>query len=358
MAKSNVNEKDKEIEKGALTVITEAQLPATKTLNDYKEMCIAVAKEKNDHINAFVALVDGMEINDEASISLANAHASDLNKAKQLIDKERLLLTSKLRDAVDEINSYYKINITDHADECIKRVKSRLLQASNEITRQKREQDRIAQQKLEKEQQRTKKHTDNIQNYLNTCMQEINDALDVKTLTGKFFTERISGAPKPESFEEFADNFNTAMTTIKQAAMDKIKFLKNNPTTNAADLVKKNEEFKKENETKTAAVHEKVVTELSNKAQEAVTTATVEAVAAKVDANTKVGGTKTYTYSTEVVDEKAIPRWFMSYDEKKAIAWMKEIANDKDAPAESRISNGDVRHGVKFFIKESVKLNG
>lgn len=70
----------------------------------------------------------------------------------------------------------------------------------------------------------------------------------------------------------------------------------------------------------------------------------VESKAAEFSTTTKFRG----TWKFEVVDESILPREFLMLNEKKVKEW---LSAHKDA-----LGNGEVQHGIKFFIEESVTI--
>lgn len=70
----------------------------------------------------------------------------------------------------------------------------------------------------------------------------------------------------------------------------------------------------------------------------------VESKAAEFTTTTKFRG----TWKFEVVDESILPREFLMLNEKKVKEW---LSSHKDA-----LGNGEVQHGIKFFIEESVTI--
>lgn len=372
MAKAKVGEILPEEENNSLIPV-ESQV----AIKSYTDSAIAMFDETIKHFQANVEVVQNMEMNDEAGLIMGTAKTTELDKMLKAAEKSKLAITKPMRDNVKYINDYVSSKINDLVEPVLLKARQRLSVLSTKIQQDKDAAAQAARQEAAANTNRIALHQSNIKNYLETCLQEIKDAngfemiADAKKwdLVTKFYPARISKymgknaegkaivneQVVTELFEEFADDFKAALSTVMLAAKEKLAFLKANDAIPVEQQAAKAEAFTAAAETKIEAAKEAIATNIETKAEEVVAEGNKAALAATLEAKEKVGPSKTKTWEFEVLDETIIPRHMMSPDPVKIREWIKNIANKHPDPA-LHLKDGEERFGMKFHLREGVRL--
>lgn len=300
-----------------------------------------------------------IEIVDESSLSIADQMITRANKVSKDIEAIRVSLKAPILDIGKRIDAAAK-DLSAEIDAAVKDVKAQKL-AYNQLLQKKKaekqaELDRIANAALEtqrKEAERIRKVTNWIQEFETNTTKEIFQAKDEAGLQ-TIFANRIKVFPSDEFFGEFLQDANAAKDRVKSAGKQRREFfakLANVEPEKVKELERKEEKRKTiitENaERRSEELESKSTEALANvEADAQMQIADIAGQSAAVDAEKVSGITKRWDF--EIVNLNEVPRGYLKIDEAAIRSWMngnKEVLKD-----------GEVISGIKYFIKEGVRI--